>query len=82
MPLSFNKLGLHITPKRRALELPDEFSVRDNQLYCKWCQKVLTCLRMDNLRLHLTSAIHKENKLKLGRPLTINNSNENSFANQ
>lgn len=67
-------VGSNITPQRRALDLPGEFVVKDNQLFCKWCEKVFTSLRMDNLRLHLTSSLHKENKLKLGGPITINNS--------
>ena len=67
------RLSVHITPKRRAEQLPDEMTVKNNQLFCRWCQKSLTSLRMDNIRLHLTSQLHRENKLKLGAPLTVNN---------
>ena len=77
MPPVWNKdkrLSVHITPKRRAEQLPTELTVKNGLLYCRWCEKSISSLRLDNIRLHLTSIIHKENKLKMGAPLTSDNS--------
>ena len=69
----WKRLSVHITPERRVEQLPTEFIVKDNMLHCKWCDKALTSLRMDNIRLHITSLLHKDNKLQQGAPLIEDN---------
>jgi len=76
MPQVWNKekrLSVHITPRRRAEQFPADLTMKNGQLYCKFCQKPIVTLRMDNLRLHLTSIVHKDNKQKMGAPLNSDN---------
>ena len=76
MPQVWNKekrLSVHITPARRAEQFPTELTLKNGKLFCKFCEKPILTLRMDNLRLHLTSLLHRENKQKLGVPLNSDN---------
>lgn len=55
-----------ITPQMRVDELPDEFKIVNNQLWCKWCNRSMNTLRKDNLNGHLYSATHQQNRRKHG----------------
>ena len=76
MPSVWNKdkrLSVHITPERRAAQLPNDLYVCDGQLCCQWCKTVITTLRLDNIRAHLRTLLHKDNKRKFGVLLTSDN---------
>jgi len=60
------------TPQSRAKELPDEFTVNEGQLFCKWCNKVLYSLRKDNIHEHLYSRVHQDNRRSQGALMSYN----------
>nr|CAB3253527.1 Hmgxb4 protein [Phallusia mammillata] len=55
----------------RAEELPDEFILKNSSLYCKWCNKVITSLRKDNIVEHLHSKLHQDNRMEKGAPMSF-----------
>ena len=59
-----------ITPQIRVNELPDEFTVVNNQLWCKWCDKQMNTLRRDNLNGHICSLQHQQNRRKQGAEMS------------
>ena len=50
----------------RVEELPDEFLVIKNQLWCKWCDLPMNTLRKDNLKKHLHCKMHQGNRALKG----------------
>jgi len=60
-----------VTAESRAKELSDEFIVKNKQLFCKWCQKVIHSLRRDNITEHLHSRIHQHNRMENGMPMSF-----------